>query len=146
MWAVSQLLMNLKKPCEASCPHTWVLCAPCVFHTFFCSLTESGKCPGAPQRLTIGVRQVSRGTTEVTQAILEALDTEMKQRSAKRAARRPGGALSFSRGAWEDGAEPRCRPTVGVRRSQERCVAVQAAVSVGSKALAAAPGSRLRSP
>ena len=45
----------------------------------------------------------------MTKAILEALDTEMKQRSAKRAAKRPAGALSFSRGAWDDGAEPRCK-------------------------------------
>lgn len=44
----------------------------------------------------------------MTSSLLAALGTDLKTRSAKRAAKRPGGALSFSRGAWDDFADPRC--------------------------------------
>ncbi|KAK9825396.1 hypothetical protein WJX81_000373 [Elliptochloris bilobata] len=49
---------------------------------------------------------VTRGTTEVTESLLEALGTDLQRRSAKRAAKRSSEALSFSRGAWDEIADP----------------------------------------
>ena len=49
----------------------------------------------------------NRGAAEVTQAVLEALSVDLKRRSAKHT-RLSGRPLTFSRGAWDDVADPKC--------------------------------------
>lgn len=49
----------------------------------------------------------NRGAAEVTHAVLEALSVDLKRRSAKHT-RLSGRPLTFSRGAWDDVADPKC--------------------------------------